>query len=442
MRTHRAGLAVCALLCLAGCASAPPPAPSGPARARYPIASEDLPFLLDPIASFPFAADGQRAESVATAYRRLIDDGDADGAAALAGELLNVDPRFQPALVLLAQADFARRRFEPALASLDAAVREGPESEAARLLLGRVREALGDVVGAYTAYREAAASAAAQERARTLEPRAVEIVGQRFEEAMGQGRLEDAEAAYQQLASWDPHGVETQLAARELAVSRGDSRAELAALAELTPRLPERRDLLERRADLELEQGDPGTAVELYQKLGAETEKGSPLAQKLAAAKFRWRLTLLPEKVRSLAARPALARSDFATLLYWLVPEVRYRRPATARIATDILEHPQREEIARVVNLGLMEVDPTLHLFSPAAPLSRLTALRALLSAVTLRGGPFACAGDGAGAPVSEACAAAARCRLIASVEACRPRAPVSGAEAVELIRAVVTPSP
>lgn len=446
MRRRGDGLAVFALLCLAGCAGAPPPQAPGPARERHPVASEDAPYFLDPIASFPFSPDGQRATEVAAAYRNLMDEGDALGAAAAAERLLSVDPGFQPARVLAAQADLARRRFAEAAERLEAAVRDGPESAAAKLLLGRVREALGDVVGAYALYRELADThAVAAERARELQPRAVEIVAQRFSEASERGRLEEAEAEYRWLAAWEPDGLATLLAARQLAVARGDAHAELAALSRLTPRLPERGDLIERRADLELEMGDPGTAVELYQRLGpggglGGEGNGSRREQKLARAKFRWRLTLLPEHVRSLAGRPALTRAGFATLLYWLVPEVRYGRPVTARIASDILEHPQREELARVVNLGLMEIDPTLHSFAPGAPLTRLAALRALLGIVTLRSGPLSCAGDGARAPVVEACAAAVRCRLIPGPEQCLPRSPVSGAESLELIRTLVTP--
>lgn len=435
-----AGLAALALLAAAGCAGRPEPQAPSPRGERHPIATEDRPFLLDPIASFSFRSDGQRAEDVAAAFRRLLDEGAADEAAATAEALLAVDPRFQPAVVLAAQADFARRRFEAAAERLEATVRQGPESTAARLLLARVREALGDLVGAYTAYREMAeASPAAGARAEELRPRAAEIVANRFAEALRQGRLEEASAEQRLLAGWEPEGTAAWFAARELAAAQGDARAELQALSHLASRLAERPDLVERRADLELELGDPGVAVDLYQRL-AEEGDATRLEPKLARAKFRWRLALLPAEVQALAERPTLTRSGFATLLFWLVPEVRYGRPGTARIAGDILEHPQREAIARVVNLGLMDIDPTLHLFAPGGGLGRLAALRALLGVAKLRGGVRSCAGGAVPSAAAEVCAAAARCRLVADAESCLPRAAMAGPEAVEMIRVILSP--
>jgi hypothetical protein len=49
------------------------------------------------------------------------------------------------------------------------------------------------------------------------------------------------------------------------------------------------------------------------------------------------------------------------------VPQIRTARPGAAQIASDIVDHPSRDEIARVANLGLMSIDETLHRFSPNA---------------------------------------------------------------------------
>jgi hypothetical protein len=225
-----------------------------------------------------------------------------------------------------------------------------------------------------------------------------------------------------------------------VAAARGDEVGELEAVARLAERFPEREDLAERRGALELEVGDPGAGVEIFQALVEAHPEDRALAERLEAAKFRWRLSLLPERVSRLVQQPELSRGGFAVLLFWLVPEIRYGRPAGARIATDILDHPQREEIARVANLGLMAVDPTLHRFAPEAPVTRLAALEAVLAVLRARpGGASGCAHPGTSDPgLPAACAAAVRCRLIADPGDCLPNARLSGREAIEWVRRVL----
>jgi hypothetical protein len=175
--------------------------------------------------------------------------------------------------------------------------------------------------------------------------------------------------------------------------------------------------------------------VEVYEELARRHPADRELQARLAAAKFRWRLALLPAEVRDLGERPLLTRSDFALLLYWAVPEVRYGRAAGARIAADVLDHPQREAIVRVVNLGLLDVHPTLHRFAPDAELARVDALTALLRLLAGHEGRVACVAAAGVAPAREgACALAAGCRLIADPGDCLPGAPLSGAEALGLL--------
>ncbi len=179
--------------------------------------------------------------------------------------------------------------------------------------------------------------------------------------------------------------------------------------------------------------GDAGEGLKIIQELVERHPREPALAARLAAAKFRWRLSLLPQEVQEMAAEPALTRAQLAVLLYWLVPEVRYSRPAAGRIATDVLDHPHREEIVRVVNLGLLDVDPTLHRFSPAAEARRTHGLRSVTRLLAAFGRGIACLQDeGAGASV---CDTAVRCGLVDSADACEPGEPLTGADAVELIR-------
>ena len=117
---------------------------------------------------------------------------------------------------------------------------------------------------------------------------------------------------------------------------------------------------------------------------------------------------------------------------------VRYARPQSARIANDVFDHDFREEIVRVINLDLMEVDPGLHKFGPAEPATRAETLAAVLRVVAAARPEERCVGAAASSerlswPI--ACAAAASCGLIEAEADCLPAATLSGVEAVELCR-------
>jgi hypothetical protein len=173
--------------------------------------------------------------------------------------------------------------------------------------------------------------------------------------------------------------------------------------------------------------------VEIYELLTQRFPADPDLADGLASAKFRWRVAQLPEPVRRAAVAGELQRGDFAVLLYWLVPQVRYGQPATARIASDILDDPRREEIARVVNQGLMDVDPTVHQFGPERPLRRERALRALVRLLVAAGIP--CAPEAEPAEAEALCGAAVACGLVHGPQACFAGEGMTGIEAVDLLR-------
>jgi hypothetical protein len=114
------------------------------------------------------------------------------------------------------------------------------------------------------------------------------------------------------------------------------------------------------------------------------------------------------------------------------VPDVRNSRPTAGRIATDVLDSPHQEEIVRVVNLGLMDVDSTLHRFSPGSPVRRGAALRIVLRTMA-RFGKGACAGGNVSG--GNTCEASVACGLVLSEEDCQPAVQLSGSEGVEILR-------
>jgi tetratricopeptide (TPR) repeat protein len=365
--------------------------------------------------------------------------GDVGAARQVARRLLAELPGLAPARVLAAQADLVAGDVAAAVAALEPVVREAPLYAAAQLALGRAAERQGDLVRAYAALRAVAeTNPPAAARAAALEPRVLEVLGRRVAAAVTAGELTAADEALGRLRRWSPGSETTLRAALAVAAARGDRRGELAALFDLTARLGlDERPLLERRAELELEVGDPGAGLDLYEELARRFPGEAGIAEGLAAAKFRWRVAQFPDRVRQAAAAEELQRGDFAVLLYWLVPPVRYGRAGTARIASDILDDPRREEIARVVNVGLLDVDSTVHRFYPETPIRRDRALRALLRLLGDGGTP--CAVGLPADPDREAlCGTALACGLVRQPDECSAGEGVSGVEGVELVRRAV----
>jgi hypothetical protein len=431
-----------AALGAAACTSAGPAPPSAPTRPEprpLDLPAAERPFVVDPLQGYPREVDPARRGRVEEAFRALLDEGDVIGARQTAAELAREAPGFHPAQVLAAQAAFAAGENRAVIERLLPLGDELPGYTASQLLLGRAAERAGDVPLAYAAFRSVASrSPAAFQRAGELHPRAVEIVSRRFGEALRQGEIAEAERQLALLSDWAPGQDAALEAARALAAARGDRRAELAAVREIAAARPDDRALLERRAELELEVGDPGQGLAIAREIAARHPDDPRAAERLESAKFRWRLTLLPAAVREVAAAPELTKGDLAVLLYWLVPDIRTSRPSSGRIATDVLDHPHKEEIVRVAGLGLMEVDPTLHRFSPGAPVRQSGALRVLFRILASFGGAGEqgiCTGGPPAGGNEAVCEAAAACGLLPGLDACRPGEPLSGSEALELIR-------
>jgi tetratricopeptide (TPR) repeat protein len=377
--------------------------------------------------------DAQLRERLERAWHGLIDAGDTAGALKASAELLEASPDFLPAQVLAAQVDFAAGENTHVVERLLAVGDTLPTYTASQMLIGRAAERLGDVALAYSAYRAVAArSPLAFKRTGELHPRAMEIVSHRLDEALKAQKVDDAQKQLSLLQSWGPSETITLEAARKVALARGGGGGGRGGGEEGVAHRPGDRALLERRADLELEVGDPSAGLKIVQDLAARDPKDPAMARKLESAKFRWRLSQLPRDIQEIAGRPELNRGDFATLLYWLVPQVRNSLPTAGRIATDVLDNAHREEIVRVVNLGLMDVDSTQHRFYPGSPLRRGQALRVVVRTLA-RFGAASCANQNPEG--GDICDVSLACGLLVAGEDCDAGSPLSGTAGVETLR-------
>ncbi len=410
--------------------------------------------MLDPLASYPLMLDPQRTGRSQQIFAALVRGGATASVAEVgldvrrAAELLRAEePSLPVAAVLVAQAAFLDGDCHVVSSEVDAVVEVLPDYAAARLLRARCRQVGDDPVGAFEDYRyllgsEVAVAATGDAIAQALsdlQPRALEIVSNRFFDALRRGHSELAALELERLEAWAPEDDLTLEARWRLAAASGDASAELAAVDRLQRRYPDNVQLLERRAELELQVGDPTTAVRLMTELSESFPDDPVIADKLDAAKFRWRLAMSPVEIRRLAELPVLSRADFALLLHALLPGVRSGQAVRARIAGDILQHPHREEIARVINLGLMDVDAEVHRFEPDRPVTRVQVLQSLLRGLESQQSESpACVGDlqlNSAPSIRRVCEAAVACRLLASEADCLPRAEATGRETVDLLR-------
>jgi len=418
-----------------GCASSGPPAPAGPRLDR-----ELLPYLLPPSSGFPATADAELLRRVDAAFQSELLDGDVAGAEAAAEAALAVEASFAPADVLRAQARLAAGDLAGAREGVEPLIARYPGYSAAELIAAHAAELAGDAAAAYASYRRIqSALPLALEKAGELHAPAVAAVAAKVSEALARSRLDEARERLATLTEWAPQDLATLEASMAVARAGGDARAELQAVRGLLASARSGDEaLLERRGELELEVGQPSAAIEVFEALARRHPDEPHRAEQVELAKFRWRVANLPGDVRRLVEAPELSRADFAVLLYWLVPGVRASVVSEAHIATDILDHPRRQEIMRVVNLQLIDVDETLRRFNPDGRVHRAQALRALLRVLQRAQPQPSCVAPIAGNPSPSreaACSAGAACGFLPEAADCLPEAGISGAEAADWIR-------
>mgnify|MGYP003552756302 CR=1 FL=1 len=393
------------------------------------------PFLLDPTVDCAAGLDEGVSSELQRGYRELMRSGDAADALRVAEEAVARDPALLAAQAFRGEALLVAAKPREAASQLQPLASAATECLPLALALGRAQEEMGELPEAFVAYRAAAGrSATAADRARTISARALEIVRNRFSEALRAGRREAAAWHLSRLERFWPNSAATLESAMEMARAAGDTRAELAAVKALLASRPADSDLALRRGQLELAVGDPGAGLALIEALAAAKPADPALQVELARAKFSWRLLNSPEQVRGLRDKVVLTRSDFAVLLYWTVPQIRTARPGAAQIASDLVDHPSRDEIARVAILGLMTIDETMHRFSPDAGLRRTDAVAALLRLIAGNAPGGGCQASRA-ANREELCQAGVDCGLMDDRDLCQAGAGVSGSEAIEMLR-------
>lgn len=341
----------------------------------------------------------------------------------------------EPAWLLIAsQAELVAGRPGNCLERLRETV--SPEGAAWEVLEARCLEGAGEWVAAAELYRRLSALPAAERRLQGILPAAAALLETRTAEALAQGDLEAAERELARLRSLRRDHLGTLTLDLRIAQAREDRKRELDVLRAwpTTAELP--RSLVLRRADLELELGNPSIGLEMYRQLLQRYPSDPGLAAALPWAELRWRLANAPVEVRSLLSKSRWTRADLARFLFWAFAQVRTGSVRAGRIATDILDHPAREELIRVINLNLISIDPTLRTFEPDRGARRVDLLRALQSLLELQGSRR-CAGSREGL-ATDPCDLAFDCGWLTSREECAPHRPLDGPAASSILERAV----
>jgi len=397
------------------------------------------PYLIAPSIGYQQAFDPAAAAALEEGWRELVRGGSPAAALTVAQQYARRDGAGAPAAVLAAQSDYLEGLCERAIGRLEAVVQDLPSYTAAQLMLGRCAEEVVDLPLAASAYSAiSAVDTLAGARLAAIGPAARDAAVIEIRTSIASGRRDDAKRALTVMQSWAPADEGTLEAVKDLAAELGDGLLELQVVRALVQGGRGDRWLVERQAALEMEIGDAGAGLKILEDLRRQHPEDREISEQLERARFAWRLTMLPEPARELVENPELDRGQLAALFYWVFPGVRYGRPKEAVIANDVLDHEHRTEIVRVVNLGIMEIDPNLHAFRPDEPAERLDALRGLLRVLDDSGQENQCF---EGATVASAltlesiCSLVARCGLVPEPGDCLPKATLSGAAAMALAR-------
>ncbi|MEO8277233.1 MAG: hypothetical protein ABI639_13550 [Thermoanaerobaculia bacterium] len=433
----RRRLAAAGVLILGSAAACAPPRTAAPPIGVDASLRE---FLIDPTTACEPDVQSLTA-TVASEIRRAHDEllisNDANQALAVGERLAARDPGLLAALTLQAQALLASGRAQEALTRLRpvAAAAAAGDCLPLALVFARSLETAGNLPEAFSAYSAVSARAAVAARQATgLSEQALDGARRGFVEAQRSGHKEASAWHLSLLERYWPNAEPTILSAMEIARSRDDPRAELSALKALQALHPKDAALTLRRGQLEMAVGDLRAGLALVELAAAAAPTDAAVQGELARAKFLWRMENAPEQVKDLRGRAVLSRADFAVLLYWTVPQIRTARPGASQIASDIVDHPSREAIARVANLGLMTIDEAMHRFSPDAGLRRADAVAALLRLLALNDRAGEC-GSSRAIARDQICGAGAACGLLDDEIQCQAGGGLSGAEAIEMLR-------
>lgn len=367
-----------AALWLAACGgtSTPPPTVTPEGADRY---------LIDPRAGSP-ALPPNVASKFEAAYRFALAGNEAEA-------LRRIDDLHRrgidiEALDLLdAMMDIRAGRLEGARQKIARVQQSQPENLAARVYEAEIAIRERQTRAAYDLYRQIAALPDAPS---TATERLHELEGLLFNElyASAQTTADAAESIrlLRESLAFNPGAVEPRvLLAQKLVAQHSfdEARRELDPLLNTNADRPDVQEIL---TEVDVGRGRYQEAIVRLERLARRTREPR-YERRLEEIKAEWSAANMPAEYRAALDSEAVTRNDFAILLYWTVPSVRFAQNlGSPSIAVDIEDVSGREEIIRAIALGLYDVDPVTRRVNPyrTVPASRLS--QYLARVLALRG--------------------------------------------------------
>jgi tetratricopeptide (TPR) repeat protein len=358
-----------------------------------------------------------------------------------------VDERSRAAEIGLIEAEILSGRTADAVAACADAFEQADATLPLLVACGEAAAADGRPRDGYALYRHALARTAdrpgLQSRAEALRHAAADGRLADARAAAEDGQSETARQAVAEAVALMPESAALRSAAAEIELAAGDKPRALERYREALELEPGDLSAAEKAGELALEMGELSLAVMLFDGLA----KNDPAFKARAdEARLVFRAANWPEPERDAARSKRLTRAGAATLVWWMVPEVREALVTSGVIASDVVSRRDSRAVTRALSLGLLESDRETHRANPDGNLTTAAASRLLVRLLAIlepRVERIPCWSGAARPPRTgaEAAQVARRCGLIEGKDA----AGVAGPEfvrALDRVRALASSAP
>ncbi len=376
MKRNSILLLIAATIALAACTPTQAPAP-------VPPPAGDERYLVDPRVGLPAAPPA--LETKFDAAWRFARAGDNNEASKLLEAIRAKNPGYLPAQLAGAAMLIRDKRLDRARDLVDSLLSKNPHYTAAEIYRAEIAIADGDVRRGYEIYREVAAEPKAPELVRE---RIVELQHSLFESVYTAAQTASDTAAIPMLRealTLDPSSSQARiLLARKLVATRDFDEARKALDPILGGADADRDDVQEALAEIEVGRGRFQDAIVRYERL---TRRDARFSAHLEDIKEKYAAANMPMQYQRAVEAESITRADLAVLLYWKVVAIRFASNVPSPpIAVDVNDTLGREEVVRVLALGIYAVDPVTRRAGVSTVVNSTSLARIVARVLLLRG--------------------------------------------------------
>jgi len=373
-------------IALASCAPAPPPvvapaAPQGNDR-----------FLIDPRTGYDAQPTPANAKRFDDAWRAIL-SGDYATARKKLDDIRAKEPNYGPLQLAEAAIDLRQGKTDAARPIVERALSKRPRYTAAEVYAAEIAIAEKRTREAYDMYRDVASRPDAPdfvvERIGELH---TTLFDQLYNAALAAPDEESIRLLREALAMNPTANPARILLAQKLVAQHKYDEAR----TELDPILAtgdvDRSEVQEALAEIDISHGRYEAAIARYERISKRDRR---FAARLDEIKQQYAEANMPPQFRRAIESESITRGDLAVLMYWKVASVRFAsNMAAPPIAIDIGETPGRDEIVRVMALGIYQVDPVTRRVGPYSPVNAGALSRVAARLLTMRGATCARGND------------------------------------------------